>query len=125
MKILRFTQNDIILVPIPLSLARFKKRGYNQAEILAKTLAKKFGFEVWNCLARTRETRTQVGLTKEKRKENVKGAFMLNTKYQIQNNNLILVDDVLTTGSTFSEAGSILKRNGAAKVWAVAFAREQ
>ncbi|MBI2621415.1 MAG: ComF family protein [Candidatus Levybacteria bacterium] len=154
-KVLRL---PLMLVPIPLSPKRFKKRGYNQAEILAKSLSKKFGSPVVNYLVRTRETRSQVGLTKEKRKENVSGAFALrknvrgpatrfppasarsrNTDIRavwspstpvtphilIENKNIILIDDVLTTGSTFSEAGNVLKRAGAAKVWAIAFAREQ
>lgn len=118
---------SLILVPIPLSSARFKKRGYNQAEILAKELSKRLGFEVCNALERIKETRTQVGLSKEKRKENIAGAFALKTKFvsYFKGKNVILVDDVLTTGSTFLEAASVLKRNGAVKVWAIAFAREQ
>lgn len=142
--------SKLVFIPIPLSSKRFKKRGYNQAEILAKELSKKFGFPVCNCLDRVKETRTQVGLSKKERKENVAGAFALSssvsvsqpvtsnvnrqtiraskTSDQIQflrGKNVILVDDVLTTGSTFSEASSILKRNGASRVWAIAFAREQ
>ncbi|MBI4098046.1 MAG: ComF family protein [Candidatus Levybacteria bacterium] len=124
--------NDIFFVPIPLSSKRFKKRGYNQAEILAKSLGKKLGFPVYNCLIRIRETKSQVGLDKKKRKENVRGAFAVKvskaskvSEGELKNANIFLVDDVLTTGSTFSEACWVLKRNGAAKVWAVAFAREQ
>lgn len=126
-RILRSTQNDILLIPIPLSSKRFKKRGYNQAEVLAKGLSKKFGFLVCNGLERIKETRSQVGLDKEKRRENVKGAFAIKKKFEnyFKSKNVVLIDDVLTTGSTFSEAGSILKRNGSAKVWAIAFAREQ
>ena len=124
-KIIRF---PLLFVPISLSSKRFRKRGYNQAEILAKGLSKKFGFSVLNCLERTRETRSQVGLSKEDRKDNVKGAFDINIKNQklnLKNRNILLVDDVLTTGSTFSEAANVLKRAGAGKVWAIAFAREQ
>jgi len=117
-------QDDIVFVPIPLSSSKFKKRGYNQAEILAKGLAKKFGFEVCNCLIRIKETRSQVGLNKEERRENIHGAFALNTKYKILNANVVLVDDVLTTGSTFSEAARVLKKAGAGKIWALAFAKE-
>lgn len=117
---------SFILVPIPLSSAKLRKRGYNQAEILAKGLSKKFGFPVYNYLDRIKETRSQVGLTKKQRKENISGAFkILNHKSLIINQNILLVDDVLTTGSTFSEAATLLKRGGASKVWAVAFAREQ
>lgn len=113
-----------LMVPIPLSSKRYKRRGYNQAEILAKGLAKKFGFPVLNLLERVRETKSQVGLNKKERKENVSGAFALNTKYKILNTNIILVDDVLTTGATMSEACSVLKHYGAGRIWAIAFAKE-
>jgi len=120
-------QDDIFLVPIPLSSNRFKNRGYKQAEILAKALGKKFGFEVFNALERVKETRSQVGLDKKKRKENIAGAFKLKNKLEnsIKNKNFVLVDDVLTTGATISEAGKILKKAGANRVWAIAFARDQ
>lgn len=119
-----------LMVPIPLSSIRHKRRGYNQSEVLAKNLAKKFDLEVLNCLERIKETRSQVGLGKKERRENIKGAFALNSKFiihnsELKNANIFLVDDVLTTGSTISEAAVVLKRSGANKVWGVAFAREQ
>lgn len=116
----------LVFVPIPLSKAKYRKRGYNQAEILAKRLAKKFGFETVDGLIRVKETRSQVGLNKKERRENIADAFSLKKQYKesIKRKNVILVDDVLTTGATMSEAGSVLKRNGAAKVWAIAFAKE-
>ncbi len=150
-KILR---SQLLVVPIPLSSKKFRKRGYNQAEILAKELSKKFGFTVCNCLDRVKETRSQVGLNKEKRKENISGAFAIsrgpatrsaperarsrNTDIRavgspstpvtprslIEDRNILLIDDVLTTGATFSEAANVLKRAGAGKVWAIAFAKE-
>ncbi len=121
----RVINRDIIFVPIPLSSGRYRKRGYNQAEILAKGLSKKFGFEIHNCLVRVKETRSQVGLNKKERKDNVHDAFkIINHKSSIINRNIVLVDDVLTTGSTFSEACSVLKHAGAGKIWALAFAKE-
>jgi len=75
-------QDDIFFVPIPLSRKRFKKRGYNQAEVLAKKISKKFGFSTVNGLERTRETGSQVGLDKEKRRENVKNAFSVKKNYR-------------------------------------------
>ncbi len=118
-------QDDIFLVPIPLSRAKLKKRGYNQSEILAKGLSKKFGIPVVDCLIRVKETRSQVGLSKKERRENISGAFkIINHKSSIVNCNIVLVDDVVTTGSTFSEACSVLKKSGANKVWGLAFAKE-
>lgn len=115
----------LAFVPIPLSPAKYRKRGYNQAEILAKELSKKFDFPSLNLLERVKETKSQVGLDKEERKENISGAFkIINHKSSIINRNIVLVDDVLTTGSTFSEACSVLKHAGAGKIWALAFAKE-
>ena len=117
-------QNSI-LVPIPLSKNRKNWRGFNQAEILAKTLSQKFGVEYSESLIRTIETKTQVGLTKEERKENVKDAFAFRKaqdKIRIRDKNFILVDDVYTSGATMMEAAKVLKRAGAKNVWAMAVA---
>lgn len=119
--------NNLVFVPIPLSSKKLRTRGYNQAEILAKELARKFNLEVINCLERIRDTRSQVGLNKKERRENIKGAFEIKIKDQkskLKNKNVILVDDVLTSGATISEACRVLKMEGAKKVWAAAFAKE-
>ena len=118
---------QLIFVPIPLSSAKLRKRGYNQAEILAKNLSKKLSFSIVNCLERVKETKSQFELNKEERRKNMAGAFRLKKEFKdyIKNKNILLVDDVLTTGATMSEAGKILKKSGAKKVWALAFAREQ
>lgn len=122
---MKMSLQNPILIPIPLSRKKLRKRGYNQAEILAKELSKKFGFPVIDCLIRVKETKSQVGLNKEKRKENTKGAFgVINHKSSIINSNVVLVDDVLTSGATMNEACSVLKKAGGGKVWALAFAKE-
>jgi len=114
-----------VLIPIPLSGRKFKKRGYNQSEILANGLARKLGFEVCNCLERVKETSSQVGLSREERRENISGAFgFINHKSRVINRNVLLIDDVLTTGATFSEACRVLKKAGVGKIWAIAFAKE-
>lgn len=113
-----------LMVSVPLSSSKFKKRGYNQAEILAKTLAKKFNIPFQNILKRARDTKTQVGMSGLERKLNMKDAFILNTKYLIRNTNIFLVDDVVTTGSTLKEAAKVLKRNGAKRVIGLTLARD-
>ena len=114
-----------LIVPIPLSSPKLRKRGYNQAEILAKSLAKKFNFPVKNLLKRIKETKTQVGLSNVQRKINVKEAFeFINHQSAIKNQNLLLVDDVATTGSTLLEATKILKKAGAKKVFGLTLARD-
>lgn len=117
-----------IFVPIPLYKKKLKKRGYNQARILAKGLSENFGFPVVNCLERTRDTKTQVGLKHDERKKNIKGAFSLvNHKSSIINRksiNVFLVDDIATTGSTLLEATNVLKRGGVKRVIALTLARD-
>lgn len=117
-----------VLVPIPLSIKRLRKRGYNQAELLANELGRRFELEVWSLLQRVKETKPQYGLKREERIENMKGAFTLTTALSQEERGkrkiVILVDDVLTTGSTMSEAAKILKRNGFGQVWGVALAKD-
>ena len=114
-------QNSI-LVPIPLHKKRKNWRGFNQAEILAKTLAKKFKVGYSDSLIRMIETRTQVGLTREERKLNVKGAFKIKENSKVSAKNILLVDDVYTSGATMMEATKVLKQAGAGNVWAMAVA---
>ncbi len=125
-----------VFIPIPLSDSKLKKRGYNQSEILAKELAKKFNIPFQNILKRVRDTKTQVGLSNIKRKENIKDAFgILNLKSEILNHpsassgfrkncSTFLVDDVVTTGSTLKEAANVLKRSGAKRVIGLTLARD-
>lgn len=115
-----------ILVPIPLYSYKLKKRGYNQAEILANELAGKLEFRVENLLERVRDTKSQVGLSKVQRKENIQGAFKIRSEklLVVSYKSICLVDDVLTSGATFLEAGKMLKKAGAKKVWALALAKD-
>ena len=114
-----------LFVPIPLSNLKLRSRGYNQAEILAKELAKRFNLPVENLLKRTKDTQTQVGRSSIERKINIKNAFELsNQKAVIRNLSIFLVDDVVTTGSTLLEAAKILKKQGAKKVFGLTLARD-
>src|ERR1035437_5519265 len=118
-------KGEWVFVPIPLSALKMRKRGYNQAEILAKELSKRFNFPVQNLLFITKETKTQVGLTNLQRKVNIKNAFepiIHNLSFIIQN--VFIVDDVATTGSTLSEAAKVLKKMGAKKVFGLTLARD-
>ena len=110
-----------IIVPVPLSSGKLRKRGYNQAEILAKKLAEKFDLEEKNLLKKTKETKTQIKLGKAERAENIKGSFVLNSKVF---GSILLVDDVVTSGATLLEAAKILKKQGAKKVIGLTLARD-
>lgn len=112
-----------IIIPVPLHRSRQNWRGFNQAALLAKLFSTKLGLDYSEALIRVKQTKPQVGLEAFKRRENIKGAFSINSKYQVKNFNILLIDDVWTTGSTLRECCSVLKRGGAKLVWALTLAR--
>jgi competence protein ComFC len=112
----------VILVPVPLHSRRKNWRGFNQAEILAKNLAKKFKVDYADIMNRFINTKTQVGLSKADRKKNVKNAFSIRGFTPIKGHDVILVDDVYTSGATMVECAKILKKSGAKSVWGMAVA---
>ncbi len=119
-----FTSADA-LIPVPLHKIRFRERGYNQSELIAKGISKVIGIKVINdLLMRNRNTQTQTKLNFEERRENVKDAFYVSKKYKdfIPGKNFIIVDDVITTGSTINECGKALIQSGASKVFAISVA---
>jgi len=115
-----------LLVPVPLHRNRRRARGFNQAELLAraamKRLPKKLEYAS-GVLIRQRETISQVGLSREERIENMRGAFRVTDARHVRGRNVIVVDDVMTTGTTLSECARVLKKAGAQKVWAATAAR--
>lgn len=117
-------QGKMLLVPIPLHLSRLRKRGYNQASLLAKDIGIRFGIEYCEVLRRSRLTKTQVGLTQKERQENMKDAFSCDSVKDslIKGITVFLVDDVLTSGATLNEAAKVLKRRGAGKVYGLTLA---
>lgn len=120
-----------VLVPVPLSKKRFKERGYNQSEELAKELSKVLNVPVvLNVLLKTKSTESQMKLKKEAREKNLQGAFAVKNNIKCPTAHFIykrvfLVDDVYTTGSTMQECAKTLKENGAKSVWGICLAREE
>jgi ComF family protein len=112
------------LVPIPLHSTRQRWRGFNQAEVLCQTLSENLNLACTNVLVRCKATKTQKDLKKEGRLKNVSEAFKLKPGVDVHDKNIILVDDVTTTGATLQEAAKVLKRNGAAKVLCLTVARD-
>jgi len=122
---------NLLLVPLPLHKQRLRWRGFNQAEILAKSIAEIIDqinntteIAVKILLTRSKSTKTQKDLKKEERIKNVKDAFQLQKGINAHKKNIILIDDVTTTGSTLLEAAKILKRNGAKEIWCLTVARD-
>jgi ComF family protein len=111
-----------VVAPVPLHASRLKSRGYNQSAWLARAVARRTGLAAEDLLARTRATRPQVGLKRTERAANVKGAFCVERPGRVAGRVVLLVDDVITTGSTAAACARVLKKAGAARVhvWAVA-----
>jgi ComF family protein len=103
-----------VVAPVPLHVARLRERGYDQAALLARAAARRWGLPCKGLLVRTRPTRPQVGLDRIGREANVCGAFA--APRAVQGTRVCLVDDVLTTGATVAEAARALLLAGAARV---------
>ena len=113
-----------ILVSIPLSKRKLKKRGFNQAEEVAEELSKIFKIPlIFNCLVKIKETPPQAELSEKERKENIKGLFLVKEKEEVKDKKILLVDDVYTTGATMEEAAKVLKEAGAKEVRGIVVAR--
>lgn len=115
------------LQPIPLSPKKFRERGFNQAFLITKFFQKYLNFPITDFLVRIKETKSQAELkTKKERYNNLKGAFKINPNCQqdlILKSRIILIDDVITTGSTVKEAAKTLKKAGADKVYVLGLAK--
>ena len=109
--------------PVPLHPTRLRERGFNQAELIAKILAQKINIPLGCALERIRYTTTQTAFDRIERMENLRGAFRLRKKIGVRGLHVLLVDDILTTGSTLSECARVLREAGARSVYAVTAAR--
>ncbi len=118
-------QSDCVIIPIPLSKKRFRRRGYNQSELMAQFLSDKMSIRMAaNVLYKTKETISQVEIKdREKRLKNLEGAFEIKNSETIKDKNIILVDDIITTGATLSEAKKVLLQAGAKKIIGITLAR--
>lgn len=106
-----------VIIPIPLHRSRRRKRGYNHAEIIARHLGLLADIHVEpKAVMRIRNTNPQKALSNKERKKNLKEAFRV-TKYWKEEKNVLLVDDIYTTGSTIESVANVLKKKGAHKVW--------
>lgn len=110
--------NSCIIIPVPLSKKRLRERGFNQAELIARHLAEKMSVKMSSSiLEKIKHTESQVKAGKrEKRLKNLEGSFLVSKPELIKGKNIILIDDVSTTGATLFEAGRVLKKSGAKAV---------
>jgi ComF family protein len=113
-----------IIVPAPTAARRARQRGYDQAKLLARQLAKHAGLAYTDCLQRRGQAH-QVGSSRQQRLKQLQTAFRLKSRYDVRDCSVLLVDDVLTTGATLEAAASVLKEAGARYVDAIVFARTE
>jgi len=121
---------DVVVIPVPLHASKLRQRGFNQSELIASEAVRHlrnsanahFAMEV-AAMKRRRDTPSQVGMTREARAENLRGAFGVTSRALVRDKQVLLVDDVLTTGATVSECTRVLRRAGAQRVWVATVAR--
>ena len=113
--LIRLHRIDTIM-PVPLHYRRLRQRGFNQASLLARGLGSLLHIPVdYLSLKRTRWTDPQIGLSRNQRAANVKGAFSLKSREKIKGKGILLLDDVLTTGETVNQCVGVLKKDGGAR----------
>ena len=113
-----------VVVPIPVHRSRLIERGFNQAEELSRQLCARSGLRLESgALIKPEETAHQVNLPKDERARNLREAFRVSNPARIRGKRVLLVDDVLTTGSTLDAAARVLISAGAASVYGYTLAR--
>lgn len=114
-----------VLLPVPIHRSKLVDRGFNQSELLAKELTRRLGLKIESSvLIKTKATAAQINLKKNERKENVKDVFMVKDASKIKSKKILLVDDVITTGSTLEECAKVLKKAGARDVMGLVVAKD-
>jgi ComF family protein len=123
-----FGSTEILVVPVPLHASKKRERGFNQSDLMARAAVKQSSLGgrlklQSELLQRKRITKSQIGLTRHQRRENLRGAFTVTDPSEVAGRIVLLIDDVFTTGTTVSECARILRRAGASKVFVATAAR--
>lgn len=114
-----------VFVPVPLHHKRWLTRGFNQSELIAKELSGLSGISAVNLLKRVKNTETQINLKRHERQANVKEAFIVNTIKLDKTKKIILIDDVVTTGSTLNECANSLAVAGFTEIYGLVVAQRE
>lgn len=113
-----------LLIPVPLDAERMRQRGFNQSLIICNYLSKLLGLQIANIVIKTRKTQPQAGISKQKlRKTNIKGSFTVINNKIVKGKDVVIVDDLVTTGATVNEIGAMLKKAGAMRIYSFSLAR--
>ena len=128
-KIFENIQKYDTIIPVPISKKRKKERGYNQSLLIAKEIVKQLSIHtnvnlVNNCLIKTKNIIEQSKLNKEEREKNIQGVYKLRNKQLIENKNILLIDDIYTTGSTVNECSKMLIQGQPKKIGILVLAKD-
>ena len=125
-KVCRFLKNYDIIIPVPMSKKKIAKRGYNQTELISKEIAKNIQNLEYlkNILVKQKETKMQSTLNKKERFNNVKNAYKIQNMQKIKEKNIILFDDIYTTGATSKECAKTIMKAGAKSVALLTIAKD-
>lgn len=124
-KIYLFLKKYDIIIPVPISKKREKQRGYNQSSLLAKEISKDFNIKYnEKILMKDIHTEPQSSLSKEDRIKNVKNVYSVKNSEKIINRNILLIDDIYTTGNTVNECSRVLKQSGAKNIGILTIAKD-
>ncbi|MBR3250053.1 MAG: ComF family protein [Clostridia bacterium] len=114
-----------IIIPVPLSKERRKKRGYNQSGLIAKEISKKLNIPInQTSLKKVKNIVAQSTLNKEQREKNIQGAYILKNAKSLKSKKVLIIDDIYTTGSTINECSKILYEVGTNKIGALTIAKD-
>lgn len=114
-----------IIIPVPISKKRKKERGYNQSLLIARKISSKEKIKLGDkVISKVKNNNTQSKLNKEERAENVKNVYKITSNKEIINKNILLIDDIYTTGATLNECSRMLKKAGAKKIDVLTIAKD-
>jgi len=121
----RIFSNYDIIIPFPISKNRYKQRGYNQSELLAREIARNTKLKLEkNCLYKNKDIVEQSKLNKEERIENIKNVYLIKNVKGLENKKILIIDDIYTTGSTVNECSKVLKNAEIQKIGILTIAKD-
>ena len=124
-KTCNFIKKYDVIIPVPISKKRKKKRGYNQSELVANELAQKLNQDIWTgIIIKKKDNKPQSELNKLERIKNVEDIYEINKPIEVKNKKVLLLDDIYTTGSTVNEIARKLKQNQTQEIGVITLAKD-
>jgi len=124
-KICRFIKNYDIIIPVPIHRKRYKQRGYNQTELIARKIAENLDITVvTDVLVKEKNNKPQSDLTKTEREQNIKNVYRVQNSQKIKNKTILIIDDIYTTGNTVKECSRMLQQAGASQIAVLTIAKD-